>query len=79
MMVDTCNKFQFKLNCLQQREFIKSVSRQDQIVSESWSLQAKNEDGITQTIYNPNVHSDRAEDKYIGATVKYFDIRYVQH
>ena len=29
---------------------------------------------LLHTIYNPNVHSDRAEDKYIGATVKYFDI-----
>ena len=34
-MVDTLLKFIFKLNCLQQREYINSVSRQDQIVSES--------------------------------------------
>ena len=40
----------------------------------SWLLKAKNEDGIVRTIYNPNVHSDRTEDRYIGATVKYFDI-----
>ena len=40
----------------------------------SWSLQAKNADGIVHTIYNPNVHTDRTEDRYIGATVKYFDI-----
>ena len=43
----------------------------------SWSLQATNADGIGHTIYNPNVHSDhsdRTEDRYIGATVKYFDI-----
>ena len=40
----------------------------------SWLLKAKNEDGSYHTIYNPNVHNDRAEDRYIGATVKYFDI-----
>ena len=40
----------------------------------SWLLKAKNEDGLYHTIYNPNVHSDRTEDRYIGATVKYFDI-----
>ena len=40
----------------------------------SWSLQAKNADGIVHTIYNPNIHTDRTEDRYIGATVKYFDI-----
>ena len=43
----------------------------------SWLLKAKNEDGIVRTIYNPNVHSDhsdRTEDRYIGGTVKYFDI-----
>ena len=39
-----------------------------------WLLKAKNEDGVYHTIYNPNVHSDRAEDRYVGATVKYFDI-----
>ena len=51
---------------------LKARSDSDRI--KSWSLQAKNEDGITQTIYNPNVHTDRVEDRYIGATVKYFDI-----
>ena len=51
---------------------LKARSDSDRI--KSWSLQAKNEDGVTHTIYNPNVHSDRAEDRYIGATVKYFDI-----
>ena len=40
----------------------------------SWLLKAKNEDGVFHTIYNPSVHSDRAEDRYVGATVKYFDI-----
>ena len=40
----------------------------------SWLLRAKNEDGIVRTIFNPNVHSDRTEDRYIGATMKYFDI-----
>ena len=44
-------------------------ARSDSERIKSWSLQAKNEDGVTHTIYNPNVHSDRAEDKYIGATV----------
>ena len=40
----------------------------------SWLLRAKNEDGVFHTIYNPSVHSDRAEDRYVGATVKYSDI-----
>ena len=40
----------------------------------SWSLQAKNEDSVAHTIYNPNVHTDRVEDRYIGVTLKYFDI-----
>ena len=48
--------------------------RSDSERIKSWSLQAKNEDGVTHTIYNPNVHIDRAEDRYVGATVKYFDI-----
>ena len=49
-------------------------ARSDSERIKSWSLQAKNEDGVTHTIYNPNVHIDRTEDRYIGATVKYFDI-----
>ena len=49
-------------------------ARSDSERIRSWSLQAKNEDGVTHTIYNPNVQSDRAEDNYIGASVKYFDI-----
>ena len=48
--------------------------RSDSEQIKSWLLKAKNEDGIVRTIYNPNVHNDRAEDRYIGATVKYFDI-----
>ena len=48
--------------------------RSDSERIKSWLLKAKNEDGIVRTIYNPNVHNDRAEDRYIGATVKYFDI-----
>ena len=51
---------------------LKARSDSDRI--KSWSLQAKNEDGVTHTIYNPTVHTDRVEDRYIGATVKYFDI-----
>jgi len=51
---------------------LKAKSDSDRI--KSWLLKAKNEDGIVRTIYNPNVHNDRAEDRYIGATVKYFDI-----
>ena len=39
-----------------------------------WSSQAKNENGVTHTIYTSNVHTDRVKDGYIGATVKYFDI-----
>ena len=49
-------------------------TRSDSERIKSWSLQAKNEDGVTHTIYNPNVHSDRAADRYVGATVKYYDI-----
>ena len=51
---------------------LKAKSDSDRI--KSWSLQAKNEDGVTRTIYNPNVHTDPVEDRYIGATVEYFDI-----
>ena len=36
-------------------------------------ITSKNEDGVTHTIYNPNVRID-GTDRYIGATVKYFDI-----
>ena len=35
---------------------LKAKSDSDRI--KSWSLQAKNEDGVTRTIYNPNVHTD---------------------
>ena len=49
-------------------------ARSDTERIKSWLLKAKNEDGIVRTIFNPNVHSDRTEDRYIGATVKYFDI-----
>ena len=51
---------------------LKAKSDSDRI--KSWLLKAKNEDGIVRTIYNPNVHNDRAEDRYIGATVTNFDI-----
>ena len=51
---------------------LKARSDSEQI--ESWSLQGKNADGVAHTLYNPNVHLDRVEDRYIGATVKYFDI-----
>ena len=49
-------------------------ARSDSERIKSWSLQAKNEDDVTHTIYNPNVHIDRVVERYIGATVKYFDI-----
>ena len=49
-------------------------ARSDSERIKSWSLQAKNADGIVHTIYSPNVHTDRTEDRYIGGTVKYFDI-----
>ena len=49
-------------------------ARSDSERIKSWSLQAKNEDGVTHTIYNPNLHIDRTVDRYVGATVKYFDI-----
>ena len=49
-------------------------ARSDSERIKSWLLRAKNEDGIVRTIFNPNVHSDRTEDRYIGATMKYFDI-----
>jgi hypothetical protein len=49
-------------------------ARSDSERIKSWSLQAKNSDGVAYTIYNPNVHIDRVEDRYIGGIVKYFDI-----
>ena len=49
-------------------------ARSDSERIKSWSLQAKIEECVTHTIYNHNVQSDRAEDNYIGASVKYFDI-----
>ena len=49
---------------------LKARSDSDRI--KSWSLQAKNEDDVTHTI--SNVHTDGVVDRYIGATVKYFDI-----
>ena len=49
-------------------------ARSDNERIKSWSLQAKNEDGVAHTIYDSNVHTDRVEDRYIGATVKYFNI-----
>ena len=55
-----------------QKIALKAKSDSERI--KSWLLKAKNEDGLYHTIYNPSVHSDRTEDRYIGATVKYFDI-----
>ena len=49
-------------------------ARSDSERIKSWLLQGKNADGVADTSYNPNVHIDRVEDRYIGATVKYFDI-----
>ena len=49
-------------------------ARSDSERIKSWSLQAKNEDGVIHTIYNPNLHIDRTEDRHVGATFKYFDI-----
>ena len=49
-------------------------ARSDSERIKSWSLQAKNEDSVAHTIYNPNVHIDRTENRFIGATVKYFGI-----
>ena len=49
-------------------------ARTDSERIKSWSLQAKHKDGVIHTINNPIVHSDRAEDRYVGATVEYFDI-----
>ena len=49
-------------------------ARLDSEKIKSWSLQAKNEDGRYRTLYNPDAHIVRAEDRYIGGTVKYFDI-----
>ena len=49
-------------------------ARSDSERIKSWSLQAKNVDGVAHTIYNHKAHIDRTEDRYIDATVKYFDI-----
>ena len=65
---------QIKLNIATRIHKIGLKVRSDSERIKSWLLKAKNEDGVVRTIYNPNVHNDRAEDRYIGATVKYFDI-----
>ena len=65
---------QIKLPAATRIQKIALKARSDSDRIKSWSLQAKNEDGVTHTIYNPTVHTDRLEDRYIGATVKYFDI-----
>ena len=65
---------QIKLPSAKRIHKIGFKARSDSERIKSWSLQAKNEDGVTHTVYNPTVHSDRVEDKYIGGTVKYFDI-----
>ena len=49
-------------------------ARSDSERIKSWSLQGKNADGVAHTLYIPNIHIDQVEDRYIGATVKYFDI-----
>ena len=38
----------------------------------SWSLQGENADGVAHTLYNPNVHIDRVEDRYIGFNCEIF-------
>ena len=40
-------------------------ARSDSERIKSWSLQAKNEDDVAHTIYNPVVHTDRVEDRYM--------------
>ena len=49
-------------------------ARSDSERIKSWSLQAKNKDGSYHTINNPDAHIVRAEDRYVGGSVKYFDI-----
>ena len=65
---------QIKLPLATRTHKIGLKARSDSERIKSWSLQAKNEDGVAHTIYNPNVHSDRAEDRYVSGTVKHFDI-----
>ena len=65
---------QIKLSTATRIHKIGLKARSDSERIKLWLLKAKNEDGVFHTIYNPKVHSDRAEDRYVGATVKYFDI-----
>ena len=65
---------QIKLSTATRIHKIGFRARSDSERIKLWSLQAKNKDGVTHTIYNPNDYSTRAEDKYIGGSVKYFDI-----
>ena len=67
-------RIQIKLPTATRIHKIGLKARSDSERIKSWSLQAKNEDDVTHTIYNPEVHIDRVVERYIGATVKYFDI-----
>ena len=49
-------------------------ARSDTERIKSWSLRAKNEDGVYHTIYILDSNIRNVEDRYIGGTVKYFDI-----
>ena len=49
-------------------------ARSDSERIKAWLLRANNEGGGVHTTYNPNVHTDRVEYRYICATAKYFDI-----
>ena len=64
--------FQIKLPTATRIDKIGIKGRSDSERIKSWSLQAKNEDDVTHTIYNPNVPTDRIVERYIGATVKLF-------
>ena len=49
-------------------------TRSDTDKIKRWLLQGKSEDGSYRMVYNPHVHFTNSEDRYIGGTVKYFDV-----
>ena len=49
-------------------------TRSDTDKIKRWLLQGKNEDGSYRIVYNPQVHFTNSEDRFIGGTVKYFDV-----
>ena len=49
-------------------------TRSDTDKIKRWLLQGKNEDELYRVVYNLHVHFTNSEDRFIGGTVKYFDV-----